>query len=387
MIDPKAILTRQVRRGVPTGVIISITASSTCLALFLILYLLVGGLVFFAAAILSVITLVPMMAGVLALDRLEPEPWHLLIMTFLWGAGASIALSLIFSGIGVVVLQPGFGESTDLAGAVIVAPVVEEIAKALVLFGLFWFRRCEFNGVTDGVVYAAMCGLGFAAAENIAYYVDSAFEGVPALVAVFVMRGVLSPFCHPVFTAMTGIGLALALNQRSRAARFFLPLAGLTAAMMLHALWNASASVGVGALAITFFIMNGVVVCILVAVRVDRKHTVGRIQACMTQYLPTGLVTHEDLAMLSSLKNRKLAREWALNRHGKGGFNAMRDYQQACTELTMLHDRAIVGMVPPHQFEAHQNALLYLMRVARDAFLGPGHLAEPMMHQPIQNPL
>jgi RsiW-degrading membrane proteinase PrsW (M82 family) len=386
MIDPKAVLSGQVRRGVPVGAIVSIAISSVCLAGFLGLFLLVGGLVFIVAAILSVITLVPMVSGVLALDRLEPEPMHLLVTTFLWGAGASVVLSLILSSIGAAVFQIGFGESNEAVESVLLAPVIEEPAKALVLFGLFWFRRSEFNGITDGVVYAAMSALGFAAAENIGYYIIAASEGASNLALIFVMRGILSPFCHPVFTAMTGIGLAVAVRQRNQAARFFLPLGGLLLAMVLHAIWNGSATYGIGALGIAFLIMIGVLVGILVAVRVDRKRTVGRIHACMTQYIPTGLVTGADLTMLSTLKARKQARDWARSKCGKNGFDAMRDYQQACTELTILHDRAIDGMVPAPQFEAHRNALLALMRLARDAFLGPGQPALPMMNPFVQAP-
>ncbi|MCL2826760.1 MAG: PrsW family intramembrane metalloprotease, partial [Eggerthellaceae bacterium] len=320
MIDPKAVLAGQVRRGVPVGAIVSIAISSVCLAGFLGLFLLVGGLVFFVAAILSVVTLVPMMAGTLALDRLEPEPRHLLVMAFLWGAGVSV----VFSSIGEAVL--GFGVFSEDATSVFLAPIVEETAKALVLFGLFWFRRNEFNGVTDGVVYAATTALGFAAAENIGYYIISATEGASSLAVVFVLRGILSPFCHPVFTSMTGIGLALATRRRSRAARVFLPLGGLIAAMALHAIWNGSSSIGIGALGLAFLLMIGVLVGILVAVRVDRKRTIARIETYMAQYIPTGLVTYGDLAMLSTLKARKQAREWARSTYGKSGFDAMRDY-------------------------------------------------------------
>ena len=384
MVDPKAVLSGRMRRGVPAGAIISIAISSICLAVFLGMFLMIGGLIFIAAAILSLITLIPMLSGVMALDRLEPEPVHLLVTTFLWGAGASVILTLILNALGEAIFHLEPGDATEVIETVIFAPVIEETAKALVLFGLFWFRRHEFNGVTDGVVYAATSALGFAAAENVSYYIGAAADGASSLAVLFVMRGVLSPFCHPVFTSMTGICLALATRHRNPAARFFLPLGGLFLAMTLHSIWNSAASLGLGFLGIAFLIIIGVLIIILVIVRVDRKRTVGRIQACMTQYLPTGLVTGTDLTMLSTLKNRKQARKWAKSTHGKSGFNAMRDYQQACTELSMLHDRAVDGMVPAEKFEAHRSALLALMQMARDAFLGPKQLNMPMMNPPFQ---
>ena len=61
-------------------------------------------------------------------------------------------------------------------GAVISAPLVEESAKAIILLIFFFAKRDEFDGVVDGIVYAAMVGLGFAMTENIQYYGRAAFE-------------------------------------------------------------------------------------------------------------------------------------------------------------------------------------------------------------------
>ena len=385
-MDPNSIVYKYVRRGVPVGAIVSMVISSVCLCGFLGLFLLFSGPIFIVAFILSMMTLVPMAAGILALDRLEPEPWYLLLTSFLWGAGTSVVISIIFSALGMAVMIVGFGDINVLVETAVIAPIVEESAKALVLFGLFWFRRSEFNGIADGVVYAATCAIGFAAAENIMYYINAASEGTMSLAMSFVIRGMLSPFIHPVFTSMTGIGLALAVRERSIEARIALPVGGLLMAMILHALWNGSLLFSVIAFFVAFLSIVGVLIGILMAVYYDRKRTISRIQACMFRYVPTGLVTNADLAMLSSVKTRKEARKWAQARAGKGGFNAMRDYQQACTELTILHDRAQIGIVPAQQFEAHRYALLAFMQRAREAFLGTNYYAAPMMNQSMQAP-
>ena len=57
-----------------------------------------------------------------------------------------------------------------------------------------------------------------------------------------ILRGVLSPFAHPLFTSMTGIGAGIAANSRNAAARPFYVLGGYALAVILHALWNSSAS-------------------------------------------------------------------------------------------------------------------------------------------------
>ena len=378
ILDPQTILSGQRRRGVPAGAIITIGVSSLCLAVFLIFLLLLGGGLFYIAAVLSLVTLVPMMAGVMAIDRLEPEPVHLLVTTFLWGAGASVILSLIFESLGGLVMQPWMYD-TEFAEVAIAAPIVEESMKALVLLGLFWFRRHEINGITDGVVYACTVALGFAAAENIEYYIIFGYDGPGSLIFTFILRGIMSPFCHPVFTSMTGIALALAIRKRSAGVRFLYVIGGLLVAFLLHGLWNGLAFFGYLGLGIAFIIIVGVMVGILIAVRVDRLRTIARIHDCMEAYIPTGLVTEGDRAMLSTLEHRKHARDWAKANRGKTGFNAMRDYQQACTELTMLHDRANDGLVRPADFEAHRQVLMLLMRMAREAFLGPSYLSAPMV--------
>ena len=56
------------------------------------------------------------------------------------------------------------------------------------------------------------------------------------------LRGVMTFFGHPLFTAMTGIGLAVGLRSKSKVVRVVAPLAGYTAAAFLHMAFNASAS-------------------------------------------------------------------------------------------------------------------------------------------------
>jgi RsiW-degrading membrane proteinase PrsW (M82 family) len=366
-------------------VIIMIVISSICLVGFLGMWMIVGGAPFFVSVFLALVTLLPMLAGVLALDRLEPEPKLTLIVAFLWGAGISIVLSVLFEGLGAAVVTPALGDAgTSVFTSVVLAPVFEELTKGLILFGLFWRRRHEINGITDGVIYAAVVALGFAAVENVQYYLISGLtSGGEGMAGTFLMRGIFTPFLHPVFTSMTGVALAIAATKRSGTIKVWLPIAGLIAAMLLHALWNGAATIGFIPMLIAFVILVGVLVGLLILIRRERIQTIAKIDACLRQYLPTGLVTQADLLMLSSVSNRKQARTWARSTHGQNGFNAMRDYQLACTELTMLHDRASNGTVDPQEFERRRQGLLALMRVARQAFLGPvQYSVAPMMTMP-----
>ena len=127
-------------------------------------------------------------------------------------------------------------------GAVISAPIVEESSKALILFIFFFWKKDEFDGVIDGIVYAAMAGLGFAMTENIQYYGRAVKQGWRWWVDrhFYSLRGALAPSPHPMFTSLTGIGLGLARQSRNTAVKFITPIVGLMAAIAMH-LWAESA--------------------------------------------------------------------------------------------------------------------------------------------------
>ena len=176
---------------------------------------------------------------VLWIDRFESEPGWLLATAFFWGALVAVGVALIVNTLGMVAVDAAFGEeAADLYGLALSAPLVEEGAKALALFVLYFWKRDEFDGVLDGIVYASMVGLGFAMTENVKYYAEAALEG--RALGTFVVRGMFSPYAHPLFTSMTGIGLGLASHAARRSARVTLPLVGLALAVVLHSIWNTS---------------------------------------------------------------------------------------------------------------------------------------------------
>src|SRR6185369_13390618 len=122
------------------------------------------------------------------------------------GAFAATFGALVIQGIGGL-----FAGVTDNVELAVLAPVTEEASKGLFLLLLLWWRRAELDGVLDGIVYAGMVGVGFAFTENI-LYLASAYDGsgdlgpggVHALTGTFVVRCLVSPFAHPLFTACTG---------------------------------------------------------------------------------------------------------------------------------------------------------------------------------------
>ena len=122
--------------------------------------------------------------------------------------------------------------------------------------------RSRPRTLAAGIVLGGVIACGFAFTEN-ALYLGRAFTddqqqrldsiglgAAPSLrdfdgtVQTFVLRGLLSPFAHPLFTALTGLGLAITLTTGRRwSARLAAP-GGLLLAMTLHGTWNAAAGLG-----------------------------------------------------------------------------------------------------------------------------------------------
>jgi len=178
----------------------------------------------------------------LALDRVEPEPRTAKIYAFLYGAFVATSIAGIVNG----AVGGLLGES---AAVVLSAPFVEEGMK---LLGILWaFRKKLIDGPLDGVVYAAIIALGFASVENIMYFAVAASDGTLSL--TFFLRGVLSPFAHPLFTMWTGVFLGKALVLGRRISNFV--VMGLTLSICLHLTWNLTAVLGaVSAVFPLFFI-------------------------------------------------------------------------------------------------------------------------------------
>ena len=205
------------------------------------------------AIIASVVAFVPAILYLLPLiwlDRYDPEPLWLLSLAFAWGALVAVVASFVINtvvgaGIAVAVGGPQGAYLGNVVGAVISAPVFEEGSKGVGLLVLLVFFRRYFDDILDGIVFAGVIALGFATVENVVYYGTALGEnGLGALIVIFLLRGILSPFAHVTFTSMTGIGCGIARESHSPFVRILLPILGYCAAVVLHAFWNGLAVIG-----------------------------------------------------------------------------------------------------------------------------------------------
>ncbi len=201
----------------------------------------VGAIVAFTPAFLYVFPLI-------WIDRYDPEPFWLLALAFAWGGLVAVIVSFIINtgvGVGVQVAVGGDEGAIlgNIVGAVISAPIVEEGSKGLGVLALLIFFRRYLDDILDGIVFAGVIALGFATVENVLYY-GRAFKlsGLDAVMLLFVVRGILSPFAHVTFTSMTGIGCGISRESHNGFVKVAMPVVGYLCAVLLHAIWNAMAT-------------------------------------------------------------------------------------------------------------------------------------------------
>lgn len=328
----------------------------------------------------AVVPVVPVVAAFLWVDRWEPEPSRLLLLAFLWGAGVSVLGAAIVNDtaatIGDEVLGIGGG---DFLSTVVSAPIVEEAFKGTFLVALLLLRRREFDGVIDGIVYAGMVAAGFAFTENILYFGRAfATDGLAGegggILAVFVLRGVLSPFAHPVFTAMIGIAVGVAARRASGAAGTVgLAAAGYLGAVVLHALWNGSAGLGY-LIPVYLVIMLPLFAGLVALVGAQRRREQRVVAAQLPGFASAGWIAPSEVGLLASLAGRRGWRRAVRRRLGDDAADAVRDYQAAVTELAFLRDRMVRGTVGPEAGQWHDEVLGGLMTARGRAVNAPDAL-------------
>jgi RsiW-degrading membrane proteinase PrsW (M82 family) len=331
------------------------------------------GVVPFLAGLIAAALPVPVYVTlVLWLDRYEPEPPWMLAAAFFWGALVAVFFAIIINSLGVAVVGAFAGDATgESYGLVVSAPVVEETAKALVLFALFFFRRDEFDGVTDGVIYAAMVGLGFAMTENVKYYGMAVAEH--NALGVFIVRGIFSPFAHPLFTGMTGVGLGLAAQTLRRWVKVVAPAVGFAAAVMLHAAWNASARMtsayedGAYVLLTYFLVMMPTFFGLLLVIFLSLRREGRVLREHLRPDVQRGLITEAEYRCLCSLTGRAGSTYRALAGGGYSRWRARVRYNRAASELAFHRSRVARGIRPrgaaPQDVEADYVQQLYRLRL------------------------
>jgi RsiW-degrading membrane proteinase PrsW (M82 family) len=331
--------------------VLAIFAGLIALFLGLLVLLLIGietGPIALLLGLLAATIPVPIyVALVLWIDRYEAEPLWMLATAFFWGALAATFFAFLLNtgsaGIVTILTNAKAGEAF---AAVISAPIVEETGKALILFMFFFFKKDEFDGVVDGIVYASLSALGFAMTENILYYGRAALGGGEALTLTLIIRGFFAPFSHPLFTSMTGIGLGLARQSTNIAVKILIPIVGLMMAIFMHSIWNGSAVFGGGGIFLLTYIVvmipAFIIMLIVIGFALRREGQV--VREYLVIDLDRGFLTAEEYKELGSILGRMGSSYSAFSRSGMKGWRARRRFNQLASELAFHRSRVARGV-------------------------------------------
>ncbi|MDX3549461.1 PrsW family intramembrane metalloprotease [Streptomyces europaeiscabiei] len=305
---------------------------------------------------LAVLPVPLLMAAFRWLDRVEPGPWHNLVFAFAWGACAAALIAIVANSFATRWIATATADPShaDALGATVIAPVVEETAKAAAVLLVFLFRRRHFTGIVDGVVIAGFTATGFAFTENI-LYLGTAFgtdqlsggSGLASVTAAtFFVRVIMSPFAHPLFTVLTGIGFGIAAfsAEWQRGRRVLVPVAGLLLAMGMHAVWNGSATFGeYGFFAVYAAFMVPAFGLLTWLVIWARQRELRTVREALPAYAAAGWLTPAEPYVLGSMRARRVAREYAAHHFGKAGARSVAEYEAYATQLAFLRHRGLRG--------------------------------------------
>lgn len=168
-------------------------------------------------------------------ERFDREPMAPVLTAFVYGGSFGVAIAVVLH----LVFDFGYQQAggpfpleQEFVAAVLIAPIVEEFAKAL---GLGRFRR-RLREVEDGIIYGAGLGLGFAATENLVYGITALLgSGFSDAFVTVVVRIFSSMLLHSSASALLGFGYGMAVLQ-GRGLSTLIPY--YLVAVLLHGVYN-----------------------------------------------------------------------------------------------------------------------------------------------------
>jgi len=200
-------------------------------------------------------------------DRERPEPWGLIILTFLAGmVVVPIALPLQ-----KIALELYTGDNL-----ILVWVVIEEVLKyAAALVVILWHKAV--NEPIDVIIYMIVVALGFSALENALFVFNPLMAGeIQEMLLTSKFRFIGATLLHVLASASIGVCLALTY-YRSAAVKLLAGTIGTGIAIILHVLFNLFVmdANGQSILAVFLFVWFGIIVLFMLFERVkilEAKH-------------------------------------------------------------------------------------------------------------------
>ena len=162
-------------------------------------------------------------------DKYEKEPKGLLLISFVLGAIVSVVITtILYLTFDIILpLKDDFSILQQFIKAFFVVALAEEFSK-YVIVRYFAQPRLAFNEPFDGIVYAVMVSMGFAATENVFYVLEGGAE-------VALLRAFTAVPAHATFGILMGYFMGKAKFSSSR---IKLNLFGLALAILFHGAYD-----------------------------------------------------------------------------------------------------------------------------------------------------
>jgi len=344
-----------------------------------------GAASFVAILIIPLVPAVGIFLLVNFMDRFEREPWFLRLAAFLWGAIIAIPPAFFIEtkvdGMLTNMLGPGTSVVLRTALQGLNAGVTEEtIIKGLGLLLLFIILRDEFDNVTDGIVYGALIGAGFAMVENFNYF---AANSKNFLVFLIVGRVILGWLGHSTFIACFGAALGYVRYTRVRWKQIVIPLIGYLIAVGLHSFFDfvdfqASASIldSGGNPAVVNFALAAIVgnyvppflaqIGLLYVLIKSLAHEAAVIREFLAVEVSKGVVTVGEYALLQNSFLRTKAERGVLKKSGYRQWLRVKALYQTEIGLAFRKWHVSMGDKPKLGYRQPEDAYRRRIRQLRD---------------------
>lgn len=172
------------------------------------------------------------------IDRYEKEPLLLLIFTLICGIVISPAITIFIEkllGLSSSIYPHYF---TLIGRFNFIVPLIEELSKGLVILGVFFIIKQEFDDVLDGIVYGAIVGAGFAAVENFNYFyqIYTKFASWSVISYKQFLPVLIGGWNHCFYSALFGAALGATRLIRNKVFKIIVPVWGILLAVGSHIL-------------------------------------------------------------------------------------------------------------------------------------------------------
>lgn len=198
-------------------------------------------------------------------DRYEKEPAYMVRKTLFGGVLAALAAMVLEYVFEALLFGGDTTPTTDVSiQEAIMVGLVEEGCKLFFLYRATW-RSPEFNYRYDGILYAGLVSLGFAAFENVMYIFSNG-------ISIALSRALLSIPAHLAFGVLTGVfySRAKVMQVEGSHAWAAVMLFGWLLSSALHACYDGSLFIGSG-MSMTLFVVIVILIYVIVFVIVKKE--------------------------------------------------------------------------------------------------------------------